>query len=630
MQTETNKIILFEYDVPVDLYTMLNYEAGIWFWTITPGVVTVTDDNGGTGYYDWQNTILYNIKSFRYNEIYLSKVTSLNDLRLTVNSFYYDTATTYLYIRLEDFEPVLTNNLILGVAVGYSFKANDNNFYNDRYYEPRISQIFNLKKSIDPLFYGLLKYQSGNINFRNEDGEFDNWRERNLFQMAARVLIGDYGNTYENFTNLYTGYIENDRRTWDRFVLTIQDPRKGLSQGVATNLLSQDDYPFLDDDNVDTSKPVAYGTILNASTYCLNETESTSNYTFLFLDTEFNAAGSIQEIRVDGVVKTPVSTNLLAGTFVLSTGDVAGNFGEVKIDFTVNISNGVNILKDLMFRYNNLPFLESFYDITEFDEAEALSRDTSIYIDESSIKLADAIESVANDCDIRFFIKDNGLYTARIYDPGRTPVTRIYSDDWIGDAKIVNNGSEYLTSVRIGYNHDLEEDTRIYYENVDYKESTFEIYKQYKTDTFDTELTTLADATDKSETIMNISKEISDIIDRSVNWYYSFIEPTDFIVGEPAKRISDTTENLGLYEVLSVDKNLDDFTVDLSLRFVSAYVDPIDTDFDGLVDEDLNYFIDEDNANWVSAGDILFRDAFVDENDDNFVDTENNFWIDEV
>jgi len=602
--TETNKIVLFEYDTPVDRSNMLNYEAGVWFWTITPGVVVVTDDNGNTGNYDWQNTIRYNIKSFQYKDIFLTKTESLADLRLTENSFYYDTATTYLYIRLADFEPVLTDQMIIGVAVGYSLKSNTDNYYFDNYYDPLISSIFQLKKGIDPLFYGLLRYQSGDIKFINMQkpdgtGEFDDWRDRNLFKMAARILVGDYGDSYDDFEQKYTGYIENDKRSFTDFSLTIQDARKGLTQGVATNLLNDTDYPNLSDSNNDVAKPVAYGVITNAPSYCLNEEEGGSpDRVFIFVDTENNPVGSIEEVRVDGVVKTPTETDLLAGTFTLSNGDTGGNYDDVKIDFTVDTVNGINILKDLMLNYDNKPFLDSFFDTTEVDAAETDCRDTSLYIDESSQKLKDAIESVCNDCDIRFFVKDNGLYTARLYDEDRTPDHTIKKDDWINDASIANNGNQFLTSCRIGYKHDIDEDKRLYYENVDFKESTFATYKSYNTDPFDTELTTLADAIDKSETIMNISSNISDIVERTTNWNYSTIEPTDFVIAAPMDRVSATTETFGIYEVMNATKNLEKFNVKLSLRYVKAYVEPT---IEYLVDENNVYYTDENGLLWEDA-----------------------------
>ena len=44
----TENIILWEYDIPLQRDELLNYEAGIWFWTMTPNDIIVTDDNGNT------------------------------------------------------------------------------------------------------------------------------------------------------------------------------------------------------------------------------------------------------------------------------------------------------------------------------------------------------------------------------------------------------------------------------------------------------------------------------------------------------------------------------------------------------------------------------------------------------
>mgnify|MGYP001023914399 CR=1 FL=1 len=100
-------IVLFEYDLPVNNDILLNYEAGVWTNELTPGTVTVTDDYGVVGYYSNTNEIKYNIQSLKIGSTDYTKVSSLAELRLQDASFYYNSSTTKIYIRFEDWEPPL-------------------------------------------------------------------------------------------------------------------------------------------------------------------------------------------------------------------------------------------------------------------------------------------------------------------------------------------------------------------------------------------------------------------------------------------------------------------------------------------------------------------------------------------
>lgn len=607
MNEITQKIILFEYARPVSRDKMLNAEPGIWEWTLAPGVVNVTDDNGHTDHYEYNNASKYNILSLKVDDLDFSKVTSLADCRSTEASFYYDTSTTKIYIHFVNSEPPLGKDVYFGAAVGFSYRLNQKYYFNDIYYAPLISKIFSLKKSIDPLFWGNLSYQSGKVDFIGTGRYFDNWRSLNLFNQAARILIGNDGDTYENFKTIFAGFIENDNRTWETFSVNVQDPRKGLTQPVARNTLKRADWPYIADSNIDKSKPVAYGPIRNQEAICLNESEeeiiaiAPASYTFLICDTEFHNVLSLDAVRVAGVDISPVpDPSLSAGTFALTAAqcqDADGNLQltEVRIDYhATSIQNGVSIIKDLMLNYDGKTFIESFWDTGEVALAEATSRNTSVYVNEKSKKLSDVIQQICIDIDARFFTHDDGRYTLRLYDENRTPVKTIQCDEWMGEPQISNNGSEYLTSVIIGYNPDVAAGTYLTYENTSYEADTFYIYKKLKNTQINTNLPTLADAIEKSETIMNISKIVQDLITRPTKWQNSDLEPGDFIIASPVTRKSEAPQ-WGVYEVVGVEKDPDPIKLDvkLSMRFVKSYT-PVIIDYGVIVDSDGNYIVDSD------------------------------------
>ncbi len=568
----TNTAILWEYDKPVSQGLFTNYLPGIWYIKITPGVITILDDYGYSGYYNYNNENLYTVSSIMVNGVNFLEVDEIDDLYLQDESFYFNSGNTFLYVAFKDYTNPFSNALIfLGLVAGFSKNLTDP-YLNNVYYDPRISNIFGVKKSKDPLFYGLLKFNSGSVKLINNDGAFDDWRDRNLYRQPTRNLIGQNGDAYSSYTKVFTGIIGNDSRTWDELFVKVEDVRAGLTNPLPANELTQTDYPNMSDSNKGKFKPIAYGDILGGACICLNKDESPTpaNYTFLFMDTEFNSATAITEVRVDGTVKSTVSTSLSAGTFTLSAASVGDNFSEVFCDFTgANIKNGVDIIKDLMLNYADTSYISANYDLTETAAAQALSRDTSVYY-KSQVKLNKVIEQICVDIDALFFAKDDGRYTVRVYDVDREPVKTIYFDEWFGDPEIENNADEFLSSVIIGHSKNNANDETIKYNETSYTEEVFDNYKSLQSKEIITNLTSEADAILKAQTVMETSKLVQDIVKRNTGFQHIDLEIMDFIICDPRRRFSGQ-DRLGVWEVVGINKNFDDLSIQLSLRYIKTY-----------------------------------------------------------
>ncbi len=596
----TKKIIIFEYDTPINQNEFINFEPGIWWWKVENNVKNVTDNHSVVGFYEYFQNQKRLVKSVRVDGILYSRTLSLSDCRLTDSSFYYDYPAQVLYVHFKNFENKIGKRVFYGSVVGYSQIPNNDikTYWNDYYYEPRLVSVSGLKKSIDPLFFGLLKYQTGSVKLINTDGHFDNWRDKNLWGQGARIMVGGISDPYDNFETVFEGAIQDDSRDFDEFTVKLEDLRRSLTQPIATNRLTKSEFPYLNDNNSDEVKPVAYGTIYNAKAICLNEDEASPTYrTFLIADTEFNMIYSLDKIYVDEIETALTGTvNLSAGTFTMTTASVNGNEDKVTIDFIANTkTNGVEIIKDLLYRYDGKPYLQSFFDTNEIDLAATLARNTSLYVSDGSTKLSEGIESVCNDIDARFFVKNNGLYTIRIYDPAREEnAVKILNDEWLSLPELENNGSEYLTSVIITYRRSIENDYHRTYENTNYKDSTFEIYKKLKVETFDTNLYTIEDAQDKSETIMSISKKVNDIIKRQTTWEKFGIEPGDFIVCDPISR-PNAQQNLKVFEVVEVQNDVSNFKIKLGLRYVRDYIEQPEIEYHTIDDNTNNIILDNED-----------------------------------
>jgi len=594
-------ILLYEYDEPVTMAYWLSAGAGLWFIVITPRSITITDDQSETGTYDYANTIVYNIKSLRANGIYYSPTESVADCLLTDSSFYYDPATTRLYVHFDDFEPPWGYNIFFGAATGFTLGSNETYYFNDSYYEPIISKIFSVSREKDAGFYGLLKFTSGNVDLINHEGTFDDWRSRNLYAQPSRILWGHAGDAYADLRAMFTGSMGKTSRTWEKITITNEDIRKRLTQALADNLLTLADYPDLSESNVDKPKPVAYGSIRNAPCICLNEEESTSTYTFLLHDAEWNHTTSLDGVWVEGVDQLSHATlSPTTGTFTLSsTYYTPGD--NVTASFTVSPSNGVEIIKDIITNYDKKPYLNSFWNVNAVNVASAASRSTSIYVDDDK-KVKEVIEQLCSDIDAVFFVQDDGRYSIRIYNADRMYSKVILVDDWIDEPKIDDNQDQFLTSAVIKYNHDIDNDEYYQYENKDYEATAYETYKTYNKKTIETGLTTEADAILKSQTILDYSSDVKDIITRSVKFetdsevFYD-IEVMDFIICDPYYRVGGTPD-YKVYEILNPKKIPDKYEIELTMRYVKA--DPrtsvtydyiVDGDGDFLVDGEGNYIL---------------------------------------
>lgn len=577
-----NKCILYEYGKPTPLFDLINYCGGIWQVVITPTDITVTDDNGHTGYYTNKNATIYNVQFVSVNQKQYSKVNALSDLLLQYESWYYDTVTTTLYISFYNFDPPLDKQVYLGAIYGFS-KGLINPMIGNTFYDPRLQSVFGVKKSKDPLFYGILKMSQGSVNIINTDGEFDDWGTRNLYRQPSKILIGEEGFTYSQFKQVFTGIIGNYSYTWNNLQIKNEDVRSGLTVPLPYNQYTKSEYSNLDDSNVGKLKPIAYGKIFKGQCICIDQALGVppltppAKYTFHFMDTEFNDATAIDTVYVDNVKITHADTDLVNGTFTITAVQLNDKFDSVTIDFQGSYifdsstfeQNGVEIIKDIMLNYGDTAYIDDNYDLVEMASASttASARKSSLYI-KAQETLKKQIEKLCIDIDGLFFVKDSGVYSIRIYNSSRTPVLTILKDEWIGEPGIENNTDEFLSSCIIKYSKNQSAGSYRSYVNTVYEADTIFIYNSAQSKEFETTLTDSTSAGLKSESIMAQSKIVTDIVKRSVPFYLYDLEIMDFIYADPKCRRSGTEHN-AIWEVIGIDKNLDSWSINLTLRYIS-------------------------------------------------------------
>ncbi len=587
----SKKIVVLELDIPMKseqpIARLLNYEPGIWFTTLVPENIIVIDE-GAINLVP--NPVIddgYDVGSVKVAGVDYIHVHTFEDLRIQEESYLYDIDTTKLYLHFLDWhQPTYLwhiSRILIGQTTRFCDKADSVNgaYFDGTHAEPFIKSVPTISKSKDPLFFGALSFQGGNVVLNNKNGEFDKWDAKALYRQPARLRLGFDGLEYSDYWKGPGYYVENYTRNFQQFNLKLQDFRKALSTQIPPNVFSLTEYPNLSDDNVDKPKPILYGPKRNIPLICLNEMdESAASYQFLVMDTEFHSVTSVSAVYVDGVALTSGQWSLNPATGIITIDDdyCEDNLGDVTADaIGADGSNSLAVVKDLMYNYGNVAFIPTNFDTREWNIAQADGRPVGLYLDEQ-IDLIDAIGECCVASDTLFFPQDGGRYSARNYDENRTPTRRIYPDEWMNDPQESGDPDKFLSSVRIDYDKDQAEDIFKSYLNVIYEDEVFRRYQGKKTKQIETILATQAGAMAKSETVMALSKVVSEIVKRKVKTQHIDIEIMDFIIASPTTRVG-ATEQLGVWEIIGINKNLSQAEVELTMRYVKPYREEAEPDY---------------------------------------------------
>lgn len=564
--------IIFELSYSEDSSGFFNYSPGTYYKRLysESDERTFTDAFGNVGFYDYQFTNVQNVLTAVVDGSPYTIADNLGDAMSVEAAIFFDNSEQLLYIHFINNERPLAKDIVIRLILGYANNYNETtgNIYNDFYYKPLLKTIPKFKTAVDPLEFEVLKFNTAKVALGNTEREFDNWRDRNAFNTPAQMKYSDNPTEYSDFEMLYRGYISNDDADWENFSVDLDDPRKALEQPIATRLITSTLFPDAPDGSIDKLRPVPHGKVFYRKCICIDDGGTPSK--FLFLDTLYNVPSSLDGVYIDGVEQTAPdldNIDLNSGTFELDTTDT----DNVYASFTMGITNGVEIIKDLMENYDGLQYLSSFWDIDEVDEAEAQCRNTSVFVDDDK-QLKKVLGQICFDCDLRFFVKNNGKYTIRLYDANREPSGTIYFDDWTGNPKKVTTGSNYLTSTTIEYQYREDKDEyMLRYANRDYEATAFEEYKTLKPKTYESGLYEESAAIDKSNTIMSLRSSVSDIVTRSVSWEFRTLEPTDFVIASPYSRCcEDEAESMAYWEIIDRQIDPENADVTLSMRYVKA------------------------------------------------------------
>ncbi len=585
----SQKIVLAELGFNITPSIWINHEAGIWCYVLTPDPPGVEDDYDIEGYYIPQNTFIYpTVKQVLVNSVKYTRCTSYASMYATDSSFFYDISTTKLYIHMAWWGHPQGKDIAVQAIYGFCNQIDPatDGYYNDIYYSPRLKEMPPVKKSKDVNFFGVLQFNDGTVSFNNEDGFFDDFKDKDIYGQTVTFLFGFGGYLYDDFLIVYVGYIEQPALSFTDFKLNLVDGRKYLSEKIPKNKVMLSEYPYLSDSDEGALIPIAYGKIRNAEPICLDTDQTVpSFFTFLFMDTEFHPAVSLDAVYItedeEVTEVTPVSINLAAGTFQLAAIIAApdGNLLKVTCDFHgANIKNGLAVARDIMLLYCNKPFTEDYYDSGEWADAEGPAADIGLLVDEAT-EVSELLGYISRDTDVCIFPTDDGRLSARRYNTNREIRKLIQSSEWLTDPEFEFPPDNYLSSCVVKYDKDRSSsDYRTYTED-DQKDEIYARYRVDKEEEIETNLTTEDDAKAKALTVMELCGGIPEIVSRSTKAQNMDIELMDLIIAEYERQEKfDLAENLKrwhIFEIIEVDKKILSGEVALKMRTIRDFPYPV-------------------------------------------------------
>jgi hypothetical protein len=170
----------------------------------------------------------------------LAKVDSLASVTTTYESFYYDKSTASLYIQIEDYDEPSLHDITIGIISGFSFSTFSPEDIQQQPYEGRLISVPSISIARDPLFYGKLIFGGGSIVLNNADGEFDLYaQQKDMYGNPARIFFGYPHLDFDDYQQLYTGYVGLVDPGEDDFRVNISDRRKQLSRNITYSCTTQ-------------------------------------------------------------------------------------------------------------------------------------------------------------------------------------------------------------------------------------------------------------------------------------------------------------------------------------------------------------------------------------------------------
>lgn len=326
-----NFLALIEIDILRLNVQWINNGAGIWVcnfnnsypWVASELLQGFTSQNFG------------DLGSIVVNGISLLKVNTINDVGVSSERYYYDTAIKDLYVSLPNYESPYITKVFIGIPYGFTAKSfqplNANVSYsNDVLTLPSIGY------SRDPLFYGKLSLSDISFTLNNGNGFFDTFAEDyNIYGNPARVKIGFEEISISEYKTIFTGYIGGGVNINEETVsFTISDKRKSFSKATLYTCTNKNALLAIEE-----LLAINYGILYSSATYnTINWEKAKSLVPNITIDLQestptidiiemiCNSVFGIFFITAEGLFDFTIIDDLKSATFFIPSFDILNKF----------------------------------------------------------------------------------------------------------------------------------------------------------------------------------------------------------------------------------------------------------------------------------------------------------------
>ena len=432
------------------------YDSSVWTWEDTDlsleEVLGVTQDDGRQ----------------------LAIATSLSDCKALQGSFYWDESNGVLYVHwfgsVGDWSIDRDESSYSQIIAGYANKYSDTtqNVWDGVYYEPILTEISGLNKSVDPTKFGLISFNESSYSLTNEDGQFDNLDSTQVVGVPTWFhFVPNDSEVITNDMRVFTGFKNGNTNDFSKLTTNIIETRLFEDKPTCPNSITLTDYPNAGDMEGKTI-PVAFGDIRRGVLIPINLDSLTEanpgTAQFLVADPSLYAVLSISKLYdKDENELTITGTNLTNCTveYTKPAGVAPNDLKDYKwegtgYDISGTYNNGLDIIRACFLKLANIPYIASTYNIPEYGQGITDNpEDTGISIATDRGFIESVVEPITTNLQGIVDIQGDGRITWRSRDITRPVIAEVLINDLFGDPKITENTSETVSELTLNYAPDF-------------------------------------------------------------------------------------------------------------------------------------------------------------------------------
>lgn len=311
-----------------------------------------------------------------------------------------------------------------------SFVTTDTDTPANWVYEDAILGIPSFSRRMSTAFTGRTSQSWGDLIVANNDGERDDWLRLNWIGREIVLYVGDPGWAKADFRTVMTGVVSEIYAASAASIgFRIKDKIGALNVPVETAL-------FTSGDALDRLKPVAYGTIFNATPVLIDA--ATHKYQVA------QASGTVSEVRDNGVAVGITDNG--DGTFTLTSAPA----GQITCDFAEATTTAGGIISALA--VDSTALVSGDIDATTFGAFDTdVPYDLGIYIAERR-NVIEAMDEVANSVGAWYgFDRAGLLQIGQLDTPGTTYTMAIDAEDMVAFSFMPVRFIQPAEYIRFGY-----------------------------------------------------------------------------------------------------------------------------------------------------------------------------------